>query len=169
MCWSVQHLSVPDGQGFIFGNDFMVVGLGVAMAIGAAVARPERLTVAAPGDGGLCMSIGELETLVRYKIPMLVLAINDAGFGVEVHILRHASQPTTHASFTDTDFAAVGRAFGTEGITVRKPGDLDALKPWLSSPRGPMVVDCKVNPSIMADWFKENLSPASWLVRMMSH
>jgi thiamine pyrophosphate-dependent acetolactate synthase large subunit-like protein len=169
MGWSVQHLSVPDGQGFIFGNDFMVVGLGVAAAMGAAVARPDRLTVAAPGDGGLSMSIGELETLVRYDIPLLVLAINDAGFGVEVHILRHYGQPPTQALFTDTDFAAVGRAFGTQGLTVRSPEDLDGLKGWLAAPCGPMVVDCKVNPAIMGEWFKENLSPASWLVRMMSH
>ncbi len=169
MGWSVLHLEVPDGRGFIFGNDFMVVGLGVAMALGAAVARPERLTVAAPGDGGLSMSIGELETLVRYKIPMLVLAINDAGFGVEVHMLKHFGQPATEASFTDTDFAAVGRAFGAQGLTVRKPEDLDGLKPWLAAPAGPMVVDCKVNPTIMGDWFKENITPGSWLLRMMSH
>ena len=168
MGWSVLHLSVPDGRGFIFGNDFMVVGLGVAMAFGAAIARPDRLTVAAPGDGGLCMSIGEIETLVRYGIPMLVLAINDAGFGVEVHILRHSGQPVTHASFSDTDFAAVARAFGADGLTVRKPADLDGLKPWLAARRGPMVVDCKVNPTIMGDWFRENISPASWLMRMMS-
>ena len=168
MGWSVQHLSVPDAQGFIFGNDFMVVGLGIAAAMGAAVARPDRLTVAAPGDGGLAMSVGELETLVRYNIPMLVLAINDAGFGVEVHILRHYGLAPTQALFTDTDFAAVGRAFGTQGLTVRKPDDLDGLKAWLAAPRGPMVVDCKVNPAIMGDWFKENLSPDSWLVRMMS-
>jgi len=169
MGWSVQHLSVPDGQGFVFGNDFMVVGLGVATAMGAAVARPERLTVAAPGDGGLTMSIGELETLVRYRIPMLVLAINDAGFGVEVHILRHFGQTTAQATFNDTDFAAVGKSFGTLGLTVRRPEDLEALKEWLSAPSGPMVVDCKVNPTIMGDWFKENISPASWLMRMMSH
>lgn len=169
MGWSVTHLSVPDGQAFIFGNDFMVVGLGVAAAMGAAVARPERLTVAAPGDGGLSMSIGELETLVRYKIPMLVLAINDAGFGVEVHFLRQYGQPATHARFSDMDFAAVGKAFGAAGLTVRKLNDLDALKAWIAAPQGPMVVDCKVNPAVMGDWFRENLSPAGWLTRMMSH
>jgi len=167
MGWSVIHLGVPDSRGFVFGNDFMVVGLGIAMAFGAAIARPDRLTVAAPGDGGLMMSLGELETLVRYRVPMLVLAINDAGFGVEVHILRHAGLSPAEAQFSDTDFAAVARGLGAQGITVRNSADLDALAPWLAAPRGPMVVDCKVNPGIIGDWFQENLSPASWLARMM--
>lgn len=167
MGWSVMHLRVPDGRGFLFGNDFMVVGLGVAMAFGAAIARPDRLTVAAPGDGGLMMSLGELETLVRYRMPMLVVALNDAGFGVEVHILRHAGLSPAQALFSNTDFAAVARGLGAQGITVRKTADLDALAPWLAAPSGPMVVDCKVDPGIIGDWFQENLSPASWLARMM--
>jgi thiamine pyrophosphate-dependent acetolactate synthase large subunit-like protein len=169
MGWSVLHLKVPDARSFIFGNDFMVVGLGVATAMGAAVARPGRLTVAAPGDGGLGMSVGELETLVRYRMPMLVLAMNDAAFGVEVHILRHLKQSPAHAQFSDVDFAAVARGFGAQAITVRKPADLDGLKPWLAAPRGPMLADCKLNPNVIADWFMGNITPGSWLLRMLAH
>jgi thiamine pyrophosphate-dependent acetolactate synthase large subunit-like protein len=166
MGWSTQYLSVPDGHGFIFGNDFMVVGLGIATAFGAAIARPERLTVCAPGDGGLMMSAGELETLVRYRVPMLVLAMNDAAFGVEVHILRQSGRSPRHAQFTDVDFAAVGRALGAEGMTVRRVADLEPLRAWLAAPRGPMVVDCKLNPEILGDWFRENITPGSWMHRM---
>src|SRR5207244_3804405 len=168
MGWSTQYLSVPDGQGFVFGNDFMVVGLGIATAFGAAIARPERLTVCAPGDGGLAMSAGELETLARYRVPMLVLAMNDAAFGIEVHILRQSGRSPRHAQFTDVDFAAVGRAFGAQGLTVRSLADLEALRAWLVAPQGPMVVDCKLNPDILGDWFRENITPGSWMHRMNS-
>jgi thiamine pyrophosphate-dependent acetolactate synthase large subunit-like protein len=166
MGWSTQYLSVPDGHGFIFGNDFMVVGLGIATAFGAAIARPERLTVCAPGDGGLMMSAGELETLVRYRIPILVLAMNDAAFGVEVHILRQSGRSPRHAQFTDVDFAAVGKALGAEGMTVRRVADLEPLRAWLAAPRGPMVADCKLDPGILGAWFRENITPGSWMHRM---
>ncbi len=166
--WSVQ-LDVPDASSFIWGNDFMVVGLGLGTALGAWLARPDRLMVAAPGDGGLSMSAGELETLVRYKVPMLVLVLNDAAFGVEVNILRFFKQETTHAQFTDTDFAAVARGFGAQALTVRKAGDLEGLAPWLAKPQGPMVVDCKLHPEVVGDWFKGNFAPNSWFLRMMSH
>ena len=46
------YLSVPDVHGFVFPNAFQSVGLGLGCAIGAAIARPERLCVAALGDGG---------------------------------------------------------------------------------------------------------------------
>jgi 5-guanidino-2-oxopentanoate decarboxylase len=166
--WSVM-LGVPDATSFIWGNDFMVVGLGLGMAMGAWLARPDRLMVAAPGDGGLSMSTGELETLVRYKVPLLVIVLNDAAFGVEVHILRFFKQETKHAQFTDTDFAAVARGFGAQGLTVRKAQDLEGLKPWLAKPQGPMVVDCKLHPDVVGDWFKGNFAPNSWFLRMMSH
>jgi thiamine pyrophosphate-dependent acetolactate synthase large subunit-like protein len=169
MGWATQWLSVPDAQGFIFSNDFQAVGLGLATAIGAAIARPERLTVCTPGDGGFMMNLGELETVVRYNIPMLIVVLNDAAYGVEVHILRAWHQSPKHAFFSDVDCAAIARAMGAGGITVRKPSDLDGLKGWLSAPKGPMLLDCKLNIDIMGDWFRENLSPDSWLARMSRH
>jgi thiamine pyrophosphate-dependent acetolactate synthase large subunit-like protein len=143
--------------------------LGLGTALGASLARPDRLTMLAAGDGGLSMSAGEIETLVRYKAPVLVLVMNDAAFGVEVHILRFFKQATTHAQFTDTDFAAVARGFGAQALTVRKVQDLEGLAPWLAKPEGPMVVDCKVHPEVVGDWFKGNFAPNSWYLRMMSH
>ena len=166
MGWAVQFLSAPDSNGFIFSNDFMAVGLGLGTAFGAAIARPDRLTVLAPGDGGLMMGLPDLETVARYRIPMLILVINDGGYGVEVHILRSLDQPTTHAEFPDVDFAAVAKAFGAHALTVRKLQDLELLKVWLAAPHGPMLVDCKVNRRVLGSWFEENLDPGSWFGRM---
>src|ERR671920_184146 len=78
------YLSVPDFKGFVFPNAFQSVGLGLASGIGAAVARPDRLCVAAVGDGGALMSFGELETAARYRLPMLVVVYNDSAYGAEV-------------------------------------------------------------------------------------
>jgi len=70
------YLRVPDEAGFCFTQGFQAIGLGLATAIGAALARPDRLPVAACGDGGFLMGISELETAVRLKstfIPVSVL------------------------------------------------------------------------------------------------
>ena len=56
--WPTLYLTVPDATAYIFANDFMVVGLAQAMAFGAAIARPDRLTVAVIWDGGMMMSLG---------------------------------------------------------------------------------------------------------------
>ena len=149
------YLSVPDHKGFVFPNAFQSVGLGLASGIGAAVARPDRLCVAAVGDGGALMSLGELETAARYRLPMLVVVYNDSAYGAEVHHFGPEGQPVNIARFPDTDFAALARAAGAEGVTVRKVGDLAPVEGWLERRDGPLVVDAKVNPDVRAEWLEE--------------
>src|SRR3954454_4288027 len=57
MGYPSMYLRVPDAHGFVFPQAFQCVGLGLGNAIGAALARPDRLTVAALGDGGLLMAL----------------------------------------------------------------------------------------------------------------
>lgn len=149
------YLEVPDQRGFVFPNAFQSVGLGLACGIGAAVARPERLSVAAVGDGGALMALGELETAARYRLPMLVVVYNDAAYGAEVHHFGPMGHPVDLARFPDTDFAALARAAGAEGLTVRSVEDLAPLKSWLGRREGPLVIDAKVNPEVRAEWLEE--------------
>jgi thiamine pyrophosphate-dependent acetolactate synthase large subunit-like protein len=149
------YFSVPDYRGFVFPNAFQSVGLGLASGIGAAVARPDRLCVAAVGDGGALMSLGELETAARYRLPMLVVVYNDSAYGAEVHHFGPEGQPVNIARFPDTDFAALARAAGAEGVTVRKKGDLSLIEDWLMRRDRPLVIDAKVNPEVRAEWLEE--------------
>src|SRR3712207_8992827 len=119
MGYPAMYLDVPDQHGFVFAQAFQSIGLGLANAIGAAVARPDRTCVAAVGDGGALMALGELETAARYKLPMVVVIYNDAAYGAEVHHFGPMGHPVELARFPDTDFAALARAAGAEGITVR--------------------------------------------------
>ncbi|HZU06779.1 MAG TPA: thiamine pyrophosphate-binding protein [Chloroflexota bacterium] len=169
MGWPTVYLTVPDATAFVFANDFMVVGLGQAMAFGAAIARPERLTVAVIGDGGMMMSLGELDTIVRYQVPLLIVVMNDAAYGIEVHLLARAGQPIEPALFPDRDFAAIARAVGAQGFTVRDLEDLAPLHDWLREPVGPLVLDCKLDPRLRADWLSATLAPDSWYARLMRH
>jgi len=149
------YLAVPDHQGFVFPNAFQSVGLGLASGIGAAVARPDRTSVAAVGDGGALMALGELETAARYRLPMVVVVYNDAAYGAEVHHFGPMGHTVDLTRFPDTDFAALARAAGAEGITVRGPEDLKPLEDWLGRRDGPLVIDAKVNPEVRSEWLEE--------------
>jgi thiamine pyrophosphate-dependent acetolactate synthase large subunit-like protein len=155
MGWPSMYLRVPDADGFVFAQAFQCVGLGLGNAIGAALARLDRLTVAAVGDGGALLALPELETLGRLGLPILVVVYNDAAYGAEVHHFRPMGQAVDLAQFPDTDFAALARAAGCEGITARSMADLEFLRPWLARRDGPMVLDAKVDPDICADWLEE--------------
>jgi thiamine pyrophosphate-dependent acetolactate synthase large subunit-like protein len=151
MGWPSMYLRVPDEHGFVFPQAFQCVGLGLGNAIGAAVARPDRVTVAAVGDGGMLMALPELETLGRVKPKLLVVIYDDAAYGAEVHHFRPLGRPVELAQFPPTDFAALARAAGCDGVT----NDLDAVREWLQNPERPMVLDAKVDPDICAEWLEE--------------
>ncbi len=127
------YLGVPDEFGFCFTQAFQSIGLGLATAIGAALARPDRLPVLAAGDGGFLMSIAELETAVRLGIPLLCVVYNDAAYGAEVHHFGPEADLDT-VTFPDTDIAALASGFGAQGLTVRRADDLRGVTDWLSAP-----------------------------------
>ena len=156
MGYPAMYLRVPDAGGFVFTQAFQAVGLGLASAIGAAVARPERLTVAALGDGGALMGLPELETVARLGRRMLIVVYNDAAYGAEVHHFGPHGAPLDLVRFPDVDFAALGRAAGLEGATVRQRGDLRAVERWLAGgAERALVVDAKVVPTVVAEWLEE--------------
>jgi acetolactate synthase-1/2/3 large subunit len=150
------YLSVPDERGFCFTQAFQSVGLGLATAIGAALAAPSRLPVAALGDGGALMGISELETVCRLRLPMVIVVYNDSGYGAEFHHFGPGGHPLDTVRFPDTDFAAIGRGFGCTALTVRRPGQLTGLTTWLDGPRDtPLLIDAKVTADRGAWWLEE--------------
>ena len=156
MGYPSMYLSVPDEAGFCFTQAYQSVGLGLASAIGAAIARPDRLPVAALGDGGALMGVSELETAVRLGLPLLIVVYDDEAYGAEVHHFGPDGHPLDTVRFPAADIAAVGRGFGCAAVTVRGPGDLAPVRDWLAGPRDrPLVVDAKVTASRGSWWLEE--------------
>ena len=156
MGYPSMFLSVPDEHGFCFTQAFQSIGLGLATAIGAALARPDRLPVAALGDGGFHMALAELETVVRLGLPMVVAVYDDEAYGAEVHHFGPDGHPLDTVRFPPTDIAAIGRGFGCDGVTVREAADVSAVRDWVEGPRErPIVVDAKVTSERGAWWLEE--------------
>ncbi|MEU6699473.1 thiamine pyrophosphate-binding protein [Pseudonocardia sp. NPDC046786] len=133
-------------DGFVMPLAFQSIGLGLAAGIGAAVARPDRVTVAAVGDGGFMMSLVELDTAVRARLPLVVLVYDDAAYGAEVQHFGPSGHPTDLVEFPDTDLAAIARGFGCDAAVVRSVPDVTAaVTDWLAGPRDrPLVLDAKI-------------------------
>ena len=149
-------LDVPDAEGFVFTQAFQSVGLGLASAVGAAVARPDRLTVAAVGDGGLLMGISELETAVRLGLDLMVVVYDDEAYGAEVHHFGPDGYPLDLVQFPPTDIAEIGRGFGCEAVTVTRAADLAIVADWVKGPRDrPLVLDAKVTRNAPSWWLEE--------------
>ncbi|MFJ8532249.1 thiamine pyrophosphate-binding protein [Streptomyces sp. NPDC093591] len=150
------YLSVPDEKGFCFTQAFQSIGLGLATTIGAALAQPDRLPVAALGDGGALMSAVELDTVGRLGLPMVVVVYDDEAYGAEVHHFGPQGHPLDTVRFPPTDIAAIGRGYGFEAVTVRSRADLKAVADWVAGPRtAPLLVDAKVVADRGSWWLEE--------------
>jgi acetolactate synthase-1/2/3 large subunit len=117
-----RHIIIPRGYG----------GLGYALpgTIGAKLARPQSPVIGLIGDGSFGMSCGELETIARLKLPIVLLLFNNAQFGW-IKTLQHLYRDRRYLSVdfsADTDYAAIARGFGLRGLRVEDP---DALEPAL--------------------------------------
>ncbi|MGA6220993.1 thiamine pyrophosphate-binding protein [Streptomyces umbrinus] len=156
MGYPSMYLSVPDENGLCFTQAFQSIGLGLATAIGAALARPDRLPVAALGDGGAMMGAAELDTVRRLGLPMVVVVYNDDAYGAEVHHFGPDGHPLETVEFPPTDIAAVARGYGFEAVTVHTRADLKAVEDWLAGPRSaPLLIDAKVVADRGAWWLEE--------------
>ena len=138
--------------------DFASVGMGLGTALGYARGCPQRTTVLFVGDGGLMMSLGDLETAVREDIPLIVVVLNDCAYGAELHFLRLRQMPVARSLFADIDFAPAAQAFGFQAWTVRSVDELHDLAPVLANPQGPILIDCKINADVAAGYHTEVLA-----------
>jgi thiamine pyrophosphate-dependent acetolactate synthase large subunit-like protein len=153
----VPYVSVPGPSHVKHSVDFGSIGLGFGTALGFAVGAPDVPTVLFIGDGGLLMTLGELETTVREDIPLVIVLMNDCAYGAELHCLKEQDMPVSTSKFPDIDFAPIAEAFGFSCATIRSMKDLEAVAPLLARPEGPVFLDCKINGAIAAPFVLENV------------
>jgi acetolactate synthase I/II/III large subunit len=151
----VPYLSVPDPGRFKLTSDFASIGLGFGTALGVAKARPDETTVLVIGDGGFLMTMGELETVVREDLPLIIVLMNDCAYGAELHFLKMRDLPVAKSVFPDVDYAPIAEGFGFQAATIRTLEDLEKAAPMLARPEGPVFLDCKLNAAVAAPFMSE--------------
>src|SRR6185437_1247405 len=155
--WVPRYLRVPNPKASCLSHSFQSVGLGLASAIGLAVANPGKLAVLGAGDGGFMMSIADLETAIRLGLRMCILIYNDSSYAAEVHYFRRQGYSIDLVQFPETDFTAIARGYGARAATVRTVGDLDPVRTWVGEGTpGVFLIDGKINPDLEADWHAEH-------------
>jgi len=137
------YFSAPQaGRHFITNRAHGALGFSMSAAVGAQFGRPDAMVVSVMGDGSFGFTCGELETIVRRRIPLKMIVFSNSVFG-----WIKASQKTGYderyfsVDFNRTDHARVAEAFGVKAWRVEDPADVhSALKAALMHD-GPALVD----------------------------
>jgi acetolactate synthase-1/2/3 large subunit len=133
-------------------DDWASVGGAFPIALGAKLARPDRPVMCTVGDMGMMCNVGEIETAVRERIPVVCVVFNDQGLGNERAYQKELYGGRLYAvDYGAVDFAAIARAMGAWGEQVSHPADLEpALRRAVASNQ-PAVVDVQIDKDTLAE------------------
>ena len=135
------------GRTFISNRAHGALGFALPAVVGAYYGRSGSKCVAVMGDGSFGMSVGELETIKRLDIPVMMVVISNSVFGwIKAGQRSGYEERYFSVDFTRTDHAAVAEAYGIKTWTVRDPAELGpALKAAVESNK-PTLVDVITQP-----------------------
>lgn len=123
------------------------LGYSLAAAVGAHFGRPSAKTVAVMGDGSFGMCVGELETVVRLKLPITFVVISNAVYGwIKAGQRSGYQQRYFSVDFGATDHAKVAAAFGVKSWRVTDPSELNKTLKMALGAGEPTLVDIVCQP-----------------------
>jgi len=129
------------------GADLRLGGLGLPFAIAAQIEHPERPVACVLGDGGFLMYTGELETVARLHLPIvMLLMVDDAMSSIKVKQVRRG-YPSVGVDFSRPDYAAIARGFGLEHARVADRASCRAALARAFESRRPTIVEAIVDPA----------------------
>ncbi|CAB5084404.1 Acetolactate synthase large subunit (EC [Olavius algarvensis associated proteobacterium Delta 3] len=136
--WAAQFYHFDNPGHFITSGGLGCMGFGLPAAIGAQMARPDRMVVDIAGDGSIQMNIQELATAMQYNLPVKIVILNNGYLGMVrqwqelFYDRRYACTSMEYAP----DFVKLADAFGALGLRATKPAEVeDVLKVGLASPK----------------------------------
>jgi acetolactate synthase I/II/III large subunit len=140
--FSAYYLQADTGRCFISNRAHGALGYAMAAAAGASIGRPGAKCVSVMGDGSFGFTVGELETMVRYKLPITFVVVSNASYGW----IKVGQKTKYHGRYFSVDFersdhARIAEAFGVKAWSVGHPAQLRSVLDAAIKHAGPSLVD----------------------------
>lgn len=152
MCcvWGARYLEATGKREMLGSFSHGSMANAMPMAIGAALARPHQQIIALCGDGGLSMMLGDLATIVQYKLPIKLVVFNNRSLGMVKLEMEVAGLPDWQTDMYNPDFAVIAEAMGIKGFTVHHPDKVEETLRMAFAVEGPALVSVSTDPDSLA-------------------
>jgi pyruvate dehydrogenase (quinone) len=152
MCcvWAARYIGGTGDRKMLGSFNHGSMANAMPQAIGAALACPGKQVIAFCGDGGLSMMMGDMMTIVQYKLPVKIIVFNNRSLGMVKLEMEVAGIPDLETEMMNPDFTKIAEAMGMPGITIYDP---DEVKPGLEKAflqEGPVLVTIQTDPNALA-------------------
>lgn len=145
--FSAYYPFLESGRHFISNRAHGALGYSMSGAIGAHFGRPAAKVVSVMGDGSFAFTAGELETIVRLKLPIMMIVVSNSVFGwIKAGQKTGFQERYFSVDFTRTDHAKVAEAYGVKTWRVSDPAQLKAAFAAAAEHGGPTLVDVLTQP-----------------------
>jgi len=146
--WAARYIEIRDRMQFSLSGSLATMANGLPYSIGAAVAYPNRQVVCIVGDGGLTMLMGELATLVKYRLNVKVIVVKNNTLGqIKWEQMVFEGNPEYGVDLQPIDFAGIAMNCGAAGFTIEKPEEAEETLRRALAHDGPVVVQAVVDPN----------------------
>ena len=144
--WAAQYLKSIRPRRYLTSGGLGTMGFGTGAAIGAQVSHPETKVVNIAGDGSFRMNCNELATIARYRLPIIILVMNNHCLGMvrqwqTLFYDKHYSETTLD---TPIDWVALANAYGVKGMRLSADDDPEAVLKAAVELGEAVVVDCEI-------------------------
>lgn len=144
--WAAQFFRHTPEKRFLTSGGLGTMGYGTGAAIGAQVGNPMRRVVNVAGDGSFRMNCNELATIARYRLPIVILIMNNRTLGMvrQWQTLFYDERYSETTLDTDVNWIALAEAFGVKGMPLTKDDDPMTVLSAAFALNSPVVVDCEI-------------------------
>lgn len=122
--WAARYLQATGQRQLLGSFNHGSMANALPQAIGAALAYPERQVIALCGDGGLSMTLGDMKTIVQYKLPIKIIVFNNCSLNMVKLEMQVAGLPDSETDMHNPEFSLVAQAMSMEGYTISKPEEV---------------------------------------------
>lgn len=152
MCcvWGARYINATGQRRMLGSFHHGSMANAMPMAIGAACAAPDKQIIAICGDGGLSMLLGDLATIVQYKMPIKLFVFNNRSLGMVKLEMEVAGLPDWQTEMYNPDFAKVADAMGIKSYSVNDPEKVEVTIKQALVTEGPVLVNFYTDPNALA-------------------
>jgi acetolactate synthase-1/2/3 large subunit len=143
--WFARNYRALAPNTLLLDNALAAMGAGLPSAMAAKLVFPERRVVAVCGDGGFMMNSQEMETAVRLKLDLVVIVLNDGGYGMIKWKQQSAGFADFGLDYSNPDFVKYADAYGAHGHRVTKTADFLPLLSECVRTEGVHLIDLPVD------------------------
>ncbi len=144
--WAAQYATFDRPRRFVSSGGLGTMGFGLGAAIGAYVATKDPV-VLITGDGSFGMNLNELATAVSYKIPVVIVLMNNGVLGMvrQWQTLFFGKRYSNTVLGRKTDFVALAKSFGAEGFLAETEVEFKKAFEQAVKSNKPTVIDVRID------------------------